>query len=109
MLLPSAAARSSLASQGLYYGGYTFISTNTYYVLDHVVSDACLARNTGVECITLMRAQLQREAEDQPGAGPGGQPQGVAASHRSPNVALVGPWVGMLGGGGGTWGCTADA
>ncbi len=66
------------------------------------MSGACLARSTGVECITLMRAELQREAEEGAGAGPGpgpaGQQQGVAASHGGPNVALVGPWAVMGGG-----------
>ncbi|GLI62433.1 hypothetical protein VaNZ11_005052, partial [Volvox africanus] len=49
---------SSLAYQNLYYGGYTYTTVNSYYFVDNIVSDECLAVRPGTECVTLLLQQL---------------------------------------------------
>ncbi|GLC64023.1 hypothetical protein PLESTF_000110100 [Pleodorina starrii] len=49
---------SSLAYQNLFYGGYTYTTVASYYVVDNIVSDECLAQRPGTECVTLLLQQL---------------------------------------------------
>ncbi|KAG2488947.1 hypothetical protein HYH03_012566 [Edaphochlamys debaryana] len=53
---------SSLASQGLVYGGYVYVNhNNTIYVVDNRVDPACLAVRPGSECVLLLVEQLDAQ------------------------------------------------
>ncbi|KAG2446650.1 hypothetical protein HYH02_008221 [Chlamydomonas schloesseri] len=63
--------RSSLAFQGLYFGGYNFASFNTYYIPEHVVDPACLKTRPGDECVTALLRDLDaHEAARQAATAP---------------------------------------
>ncbi|PNH04385.1 putative LRR receptor-like serine/threonine-protein kinase, partial [Tetrabaena socialis] len=49
---------SSLAFQGLYYGGYTYYTVRSYYMVDNFVQQSCLDQRPGSECVTLLLQQL---------------------------------------------------
>ncbi|EFJ39795.1 hypothetical protein VOLCADRAFT_100547 [Volvox carteri f. nagariensis] len=56
---------SSLAYQNLFYGGYTYTTINSYYVVDNVVSDQCLEERPGTDCVTLLLQQLDSQGQGQ--------------------------------------------
>ncbi|KXZ54322.1 hypothetical protein GPECTOR_5g406 [Gonium pectorale] len=56
----------SLASQGLYYGGYSYYTHLSYYIVDNVVSQACLEKHPGSECVTLLLQQLAASSAPPP-------------------------------------------
>ncbi|KAG2446651.1 hypothetical protein HYH02_008222 [Chlamydomonas schloesseri] len=56
------ASDSSLAFQGLYFGGYVYVVNNSVYYPDYVVSQSCLDSRPGDECIAAYIQKLDQEA-----------------------------------------------
>ncbi|KAG2492900.1 hypothetical protein HYH03_008814 [Edaphochlamys debaryana] len=54
-------ADSSLASQGLFFGGYQLVILRTLYYAEHVVDPDCLKQRQGDACVTLLREQLRAQ------------------------------------------------
>ncbi|KAG2488950.1 hypothetical protein HYH03_012569 [Edaphochlamys debaryana] len=57
---------SSLAFQGLYYGGYTFTSLEVMYAVDRFINPDCLKTRPGTECVTLYTKIYQDEENPKP-------------------------------------------
>ncbi|KAG2442231.1 hypothetical protein HYH02_009715 [Chlamydomonas schloesseri] len=61
---------SSLAAQGLFFGGYVVaVNGPSYYVNEYTINAACLATKAGSECLALaiadIEAEKQRQAQQQ--------------------------------------------
>ncbi|GFR47690.1 hypothetical protein Agub_g9438 [Astrephomene gubernaculifera] len=75
---------SSLAFQGLYYGGYTYWVLDSHYLVDHFVSSSCLQRRSGSECVTLLLQELNAAGgppEELLPDAPGGAPNLAMGAH----------------------------
>lgn len=41
-----------------------YVTEDSYYVVDHMVSDDCMAVRPGTECVTLLLKQLEEEQQE---------------------------------------------
>ncbi|KAG2488951.1 hypothetical protein HYH03_012570 [Edaphochlamys debaryana] len=81
------AAESSLAFQGITYGGYAFYALRSFYAVENLVPQSCLDQRPGTECVTLLLDQLD-----------GKHPAAPPPPHAAP--ASLGPGSAGDGGGG---------
>ncbi|KAG2453132.1 hypothetical protein HYH02_002459 [Chlamydomonas schloesseri] len=82
---------SSLAFQGLHYGGYTYSTQRCYYGVDNFVPQSCLdSKKPGSECVALLLQQLDSGNRSTPTASPTAAPNSDGSSS---DVAVIVPAV----------------
>ncbi|KAG2427057.1 hypothetical protein HXX76_012573 [Chlamydomonas incerta] len=91
---------TSLAFQNISMGGYKQVMVDSWYVVENWVSEDCMRRKSGVECLTALALQLEQQDSAAAGGGAagggsapagssGGSSSGDSGSSSSNNTAMI--------------------